>query len=320
MMIKEYTDMKNSRFFCLTSALIFVLLFCCACGSSGGKGGTAKKGASVYQPGQTSVSLPSADGDEQAGGEPLLLDFSNAAQGYFMGKLTGEGKKVNIQVTGPDDVIYKYFLETPDTWTAFPLTAGSGPYLVLAFEDIGSDQYASLFSYPLDVTLDDEFLPFLYPNQYVNFTSDCEAVSLAASLSADQETDLDALRVIYDYVISHITYDNEKAATVESGYLPDIDETLSSGTGICFDYAALMASMLRSLSIPTRLAIGYSGEIRHAWIDVYIQSIGWVERVVEFNGDEWNFMDPTFASAGSDNEAIQEYIGDGDNYILQYVR
>ena len=32
---------------------------------------------------------------------------------------------------------------------------------------------------------------------------------------------------------------------MEYGYLPDIDETLETKTGICFDYAALMCAMLR---------------------------------------------------------------------------
>lgn len=73
-----------------------------------------------------------------------------------------------------------------------------------------------------------------------------------------------------------ITYDNEKAATVSGNYLPDIDETLSTKKGICFDYASLTAAMLRSIGIPAKLAIGYSASVRHAWIDVYIQSVaGW---------------------------------------------
>lgn len=131
-----------------------------------------------------------------------------------------------------------------------------------------------------------------------------------------------ALDVIYQYVTTHITYDTEKAASVSTGYLPDIDETLRTGKGICFDYAALTASMLRSLSIPARLDIGYSGDVRHAWVDVYIESIGWVKRAVEFNGNEWKMIDPTFAAAAGneDNEAIDEYIGDSSNYTVQYIR
>lgn len=310
--------MTKIRFGCLAVLLFFIVMFCCSCSAK--KNETGDSSASPgYAPGQTTVLTPTADATVQVGDDPLVLDFSNASLGYFMAKVTRSDTKVNIQVTGPDNVIYKYFLEAKEEWTAFPLTAGDGAYLILAFEDIGNGQYASLFSYPLDVTLENAFLPFLYPNQYVDFTSESAAVSLAASLSADAATDLDALRTIYEYVVNTLTYDNEKAATVKTGYLPDIDETLKSKTGICFDYASLLTAMLRSLSIPTRLAIGYSGNVKHAWIDVYIESVGWVEKVAQFDGDEWKFMDPTFASAGKGSEVVQEYISDASNYTLQYV-
>lgn len=301
--------------------LSFLLLLCLltGCGSSHTKA-PASSSSVRYEAGKTRVLVPDPKGTETAGSDPLILDLSCINQGYFMGKLTEEDCKINLQVTGPDDVIYKYFLETPDVWTTFPLTAGNGPYLILAFESVGGGQYASLFSCPIDVSMENEFLPFLYPNQFVEFTSESEAVRLAASLTEEAATDLDALTAIYEYVTDHITYDNEKAASVESGYLPDIDETLRTGTGICFDYASLTAAMLRSLSIPTRLAIGYSGSLHHAWVDVYLESAGWVPQAIEFNGNEWNFMDPTFASAGKDNKTIQEYIGDGSNYTVQYIR
>jgi transglutaminase-like putative cysteine protease len=300
--------------------ILGIALLVCGCGrqETGQSDTSSSQEPYTYQSGSTSVLVPEADGSVTVGGDPLTLDFSHADQGYFTGLLT-EDLKVNLQVTGPDNVIYKYFLDTPDTLTSFPFTAGSGNYIVLAFENVGGDQYASLFSYSLKVELANEFLPFLYPNQYVWFTGESEAVRLAEELSADAATDLDALDLIYEYVITHITYDDEKAATVETGYLPDIDETLSSGTGICFDYAALTCAMLRALSIPARLNIGYSGDVRHAWIDVYIQSIGWVEKAVEFKGNEWNLLDPTFASA-LDEQTAADYIGNGDNYILQYVR
>ncbi len=295
-------------------------IFCCSCGNQNAGGSKDSPGAQAYTPGKTKVLVPEFDGSETVSAGALTLDFSNASSGYFMGVLSEPGKTVNIQVTGPDETIYKYFIDDADVNTAFPFTAGDGTYIILAFENIGNEQYAALLSHSLNVELKSEFLPFLYPNQYVDFTPDSEAVQLAAELSADAETDLDALTAIYRYITENITYDDEKAATVESGYLPDIDETLRTGTGICFDYAALTVSMLRSLSIPSRLSIGYSGDIRHAWIDVYIESQGWVKNAVEFNGDEWKMMDPTFASAIGSDQDISDYIGDGSNYVLQYVR
>jgi transglutaminase-like putative cysteine protease len=312
------------NYFCLrrrfAGLFLVISLLCCGCGNQNSESSDAASGEAAfsYEPGKTTVLVPEAGGTVTTGNEFLTLDFSNAKKGYFTGILT-EDKKINLQVTGPDDVVYKYFLEVADELTTFPFTAGSGNYLILAFENVGGDQYASLFSYSLEVELESDFLPFLYPNQYVSFTSDSEAVTLAAELSRDAETDLDALDQVYEYVIGHISYDEEKARTVEAGYLPDIDETLASGKGICFDYAALTSAMLRALSIPARLNIGYSGEVRHAWVDVYIESIGWVEKAVEFKGNEWKLLDPTFSAALSENQAA-DYIGNGDNYILQYVR
>ncbi|MCC8137247.1 MAG: transglutaminase-like domain-containing protein [Clostridiales bacterium] len=302
----------------LTAVLLSLSLLCSGCGQ-GGEMHQASLNTVSYEPGCVTV-LESVFETADVSSDILDMDLSHTDQGYFTCLLKEDETKVNIQVTGPDDVTYKYFMETASEVTAFPLTAGDGSYVIIAYENIGDEQYASLFSTVWEVELENEFLPFLYPNQYVNFTEDSDAVALAASLSEDAETDLDALNCIYEYVISHITYDDEKAATVETGYLPDIDETLASGTGICFDYAALTVAMLRALSIPARLEIGYVNEVRHAWVDVYIESKGWVENAVQFSGDEWSLLDPTLASSDSDDEAVSEYMNDSDNYTVLYVR
>ena len=65
---------------------------------------------------------------------------------------------------------------------------------------------------------------------------------------------------------------------------------------------------------------GYAGDIKHAWIDVYIRSKGWVNQAVSFKGDTWTLMDPTFDSNSDDKEAIQDYIGDESNYTVQFTR
>ena len=109
----------------------------------------------------------------------------------------------------------------------------------------------------------------------------------------------------------------ELAATVTSGYLPDLDTVLSKMSGICFDYAALMTGMLRSQGVPTKLVIGYAGDVYHAWINVYSSSTGWVEGVVYFDGVNWQRMDPTFASSGG--AGVMDYIGDGTNYSAKYI-
>lgn len=213
-------------------------------------------------------------------------------------------------------------LSTPVKMLLFRLQKETEDYTVVGYQQIQGDQYAALYSEILTVELENDFLPFLYPNQYVNFSPDSEASKLALSMVSEDTTDVDALKQIYNYVVNNLTYDYDKAETVETGYLPDVDETLSTKTGICFDYAALTTAMLRSCDIPCKLQIGYTGDIKHAWIDVYIRSKGWVTGAVSFNGDSWSLMDPTFDSSADsdDTEAIQDYIGNADNYTVQFTR
>ena len=141
-----------------------------------------------------------------------------------------------------------------------------------------------------------------------------------AEAAAETSDDLDAVADIYHYVIGHVAYDLEKAETVAAGYLPDVDETLRSGKGICFDYASLTAAMLRSQNIPTRLEIGYSGDIYHAWISVYTEETGWIDRLIEFTSGGWTRMDPTLAAGNDSSSAALKYVGDGSNYTTQYIR
>ena len=107
---------------------------------------------------------------------------------------------------------------------------------------------------------------------------------------------------------------------MDSDYLPDVDQTLETGKGICFDYAALTAAMLRSRDIPCKLQIGYAGTVKHASISICIRSRGWVDQAVEFSGDSWFRMDPTFDSNSKEDASIRQYIGDDENYTVQFTR
>ena len=49
--------------------------------------------------------------------------------------------------------------------------------------------------------------------------------------------------------------------------MPDSNRTLETKKGICFDYASLMALLLRSQNIPCKLVVGYAGVEYHAHQD-----------------------------------------------------
>ncbi len=262
--------------------------------------------------------VPKAPGEVVYENEYAKVDASNISEGYIVVTYHGDSPKVKLQITGPKEVTYTYNISSIPKEEVFPLQQGNGEYMVNIFENIEGTQYSQAYSQMLDVNITNEFSPFLYPNQYVNFTSSNEAVAKSEYLAYVCNSDLEVVSEVYNYIISNITYDHEEAETVQSGYLPDVDEVLSTKTGICLDYAALMTTMLRSQRIPTRMEIGYAGTAYHAWLSTYIEDVGWVNGMIEFDGNEWSLMDPTFASNTKD-KTLKEFIGDGSNYSVKYI-
>ena len=260
--------------------------------------------------------IPEHPGAETYGNELATIDTSNASDGYVCVSYNGSCSKVKLQITCPNTITYTYNLS--GGYEVFPLTDESGTYSFGIYENITDTQYSTAFKTNIDLTVSNSFGAYLYPNQYVNFKADDLAVAKGEELAYSANSDLDVVTNVYNYIINNVTYDAAFASTVESGYLPTPDNTLISGTGICLDYAALMASMLRSQRIPTHMEVGYAGTAYHAWISVYLEETGWVNGIIEFNGTTWELMDPTFASSASEKE-LKEFIGDGSSYETKYI-
>ncbi len=261
-----------------------------------------------------------ASGTTVYSNEKAKVDASNAKDGYVMAAYNGQSKnRLKVRVTGPSGIVYTYDLNKNGNYEVFPLSDGNGKYTVGVYENTSGNKYALAFSTPVTVMLTDSYAPFLRPNQYVNYTANSQAVKKAAELTAGKKTDLEKITAIYHYTITTLTYDKQKAQTVQSGYLPDVDKVLAEKKGICFDYAALMTAMLRSQGIPTKLVVGYTGDVYHAWINTYIPEQGWIEGIIFFDGTNWKLMDPTFASSANQSKQIMEYIGNGSNYSAKYL-
>ena len=263
----------------------------------------------------STVLTPEAPGTSVHSCDVAVIDVSNSAEGYICASYTGTNEKVKLQIKGPDGVTYTYNLHG-NGYEVFPLTAGSGSYTVGVFENISGTKYSTALSAQFEAGITNTFGPYLYPNQYVNFTATSLPIAKAVELAYPASSDLEVVEQVYNYIISHFSYDYDKAATVVSGYLPVVDDVYRSNTGICFDYAAVMATMLRTQNIPTRLEVGYVGEEYHAWISVYIKDMGWVNGIIEFDGTNWNLMDPTFAST---SKSPKDYITKNSKYLTKYV-
>lgn len=263
------------------------------------------------------VLVPQKGGEEVIGSTECSIDLTNKAEGYMFVTYTGDNDDVKLRLTMADSNEYTYSLPKGDT--IIPFSEGSGEYKIVVYEGIGDGAYATSFDERVEVSLSNEFGPFLYPNQYVWFTDNTKAVSLASQLASGKSCDLEVLASVYDYVVSNISYDYEEAETVQKGYLPDVDEVLDTKKGICFDYAALMTAMLRSQGIPSKLVIGYAGDEYHAWINAYVPDVGWIDEIIKFDGTNWSLMDPTFASNSSVSQ-MKKIRKKDDFYVTRFER
>jgi transglutaminase-like putative cysteine protease len=260
------------------------------------------------------VLVPEQPGTATEVSDKALLDYSNAASGYICAMSHLGDTKVKVLVDTPDLSQYQYTITTGERYITIPLSGGNGTYTVGVYENLQGDKYAAIFSVDIAVELDDEFYPFLYPNQIVEFAADDAATQLSQQVVENATSEVEAVDQIYMYVVQNFTYDYDKASSVAPGYLPNNSDTLAVQKGICFDFASLTAAMMRAQRLPTKLDVGYCGQAYHAWIEVYTKDAGWIRKKIEFVGNTWVRMDPTFDSANQGTGDISQIVGDGENY------
>ena len=243
-----------------------------------------------------------------------LIDLSAAAEGYVAVSATSD-KRLKFQVR-KDDWTYNYDLASDGTPSIFPLQCGNGHYTFRIMENVTEKKYVQIGGAERDVTLIDEFQPFLRPSDYVDYSPDSACVKKAAELASGCSTRLEVVGAVYNYVIRNVRYDTRKAKNVTSGYLPYPDETMSTGRGICFDYASLTAAMLRSQGVPTKVIFGYVSpdDLYHAWNMFYTEESGWVTVSFEVSKNSWTRLDLTFTANGANDK----FVGDGSNYADVY--
>ena len=265
------------------------------------------------------VLVPESPGTTVLGTDTISIDISNAADGYLSVSCTaGDDKKRKLRITPPNDVVYTYDLTSDGTVSYYPFSCGDGSYRIAVYENVEGNKYAAAFDTTIEISLTDSLSPFLYPNIEVWFTSDSRAVATAEETVLPANSDLDAISEVYDYVITHVTYDWDEAENVESGYIPDVDEVLETGKGICVDFSALLCAMLRSQHIPTRVEVGYAGDVYHAWVSTYVEDVGWVNGIIRFDGTDWSLMDATLATTESEKD-YKNFISDPSNYQALYL-
>ncbi len=203
-----------------------------------------------------------------------------------------------------------YFDIVPDKQSeCFPLAMGDGEYTIKIFKNISSNQYSTVYNNDVNVSLLDQDQPYKQSVQSIEWDYSMEAIKAAKTLTENLSTDEEKVKAIYNYVIKNIKYDYTKTAdTISSTYLPDIEDTYSTGTGMCYDFASLFSSMLRSVDIPAKLVKGYTTNFNgyHAWNEVYIN-------------DNWETIDTTYDSIKRHSYRNYSMTKEADDYTAKYT-
>lgn len=255
------------------------------------------------------IMMPSADGYYTSDDGIVLIDYSNTEDGYIMAKtLTSDHDRLKIRVS-KDDEEYTYDLATDDRYLSYPLNMGSGEYNIKVFEQVEGTSYALNNSIWFYTELEDELYPYLYPSIIVDYDLETSAVNKSFKLCEGKMTELERVHAVYNWIIRHIDYDYERLEVIQSKYvLPDLERVVDKGKGTCFDYAGLMTCMLRVQQIPCKVITGYVEQGYHAWVEVYIHDIGWINPSIYFEDETWTRMDPTFDSMSGTYDGSYENV------------
>lgn len=187
-------------------------------------------------------------------------------------------KKLKVKIVKLDTQEKRYYDLEAERMESYSLPLGNGSYQISVLKQVDGTSYLSVEKAQVELLLEDQTSVFLASVQNVEWNQEMASIQLAQELVGEATSDQEKVAIIYDYMVKNFSYDYEKAATVRSGYRTDIEECLMEKKGICYDYSALMAAMLRSVGVPTKLVKGYTTRMAgyHAWNQVYLEESGWV--------------------------------------------
>lgn len=205
-------------------------------------------------------------------GSAFVLDSKAADQGIFtLNYSLDKQQKVKVMVE-KDGTSFYYNLNGSTGAETFPLQLGDGTYTIAVLENITGNQYRMLSKEKLTSAQQNPLNVYLQSIQLIKWNNRDEIINKAEELTKNLDGDEAKVQAIYEYIVQNYQYDFDKLDGLAADYLPDINEMEKSKKGICYDFSALVASMLRSVDIPTKMVKGYGDNIKgyHAWNEVYL--------------------------------------------------
>ena len=243
----------------------------------------------------------------------LFSTVAQAADGYIDKSQVNSGVininynngKVGAVRVSKGSTSYDYILKGNET---IPLQLGNGEYTVLVLENAGGNKFKQIAKETITLKSIDSNEVYLQSIQMINWNNDMNAIKKAKELTKNAKNNKEKVESIYNYIITNVSYDNDKANKLSSNYIPKIDETLKSQKGICYDYASLFAAMARSVGLPTKLLMGHKNDINeyHAWNQVYLEDT-----------NEWITIDTTYDAGKQKGSKSIPMIKDIQDYKIE---
>lgn len=236
---------------------------------------------------------------------PISIDKSQLGNG-LIGINYKSSKNIATKVTiTKGNIKYTYDLKSNNQ---FPLQLGDGEYVIAILENISGNKYRVIEKEKVNLKLADKNKVFLQSIQIINWNEDMNAVNKARELTVNAKNDGEKVTAIYNYIISNYKYDYNKVNKINDDYIPSIEETMEASKGICYDYSALFAGMLRSVGVPAKLIMGYKKDVKtyHAWNQIYLKDI-----------NKWITIDTTYDSIKNSNQEAVSMIKNEKDYSIE---
>lgn len=216
---------------------------------------------------------------------PVQVDTTGLTKGVIGVSYNGSSTAKMKVMIEKDTQKYTYNLNGKGQKETFPLQMGNGSYKVSVLENTSGTKYRLVHSEQVKLELANPNDVYLNSVQNIHWDTRMKAIQKGDVLTKGLTQPKQKVDSVYNYVVQDYSYDYNKLATLPTTYLPVIDETYQVKTGICYDFSALYASILRSQGIPVKLVKGYSSNAEgyHAWNEVY-----------DTKTNQWLIMDTTY--------------------------
>lgn len=129
---------------------------------------------------------------------------------------------------------------------------------------------------------------YLMTPEQANYV-DMNVQDILASIVNSSMSDVEKVKAVNDYIVTHTVYTKETQASPHSAYT-----ILAERGGVCQGYALLAHAMLQKLGIETQYIVGYVGDVGHAW------------NLVKLDG-QWYHLDTTWNDPVPDRKGAIRY-------------